>query len=144
MAQEEEQETDEEDLSLKKKEFKYRGKTLDELKQMDIREFAKLLKSNEKRTALRQHDEIQKFVLRTGKRIVKNKAIKTHLREMIIVPKMVGLRINIHDGRTFVPIDIVGEMLGHRLGEFAPTRSKVKHGAAGIGATKSSSAQSVK
>ena len=140
---EEEQEA-EEDMSLKKKEFKYRGKTLDELKQMEIREFAKLLKSNEKRTALRQHDLIQNFILRCGKRIVKNKQIRTHLREMLIVPKMVGLKVNIHDGRNFVPIDITGEMLGHRLGEFAPTRTKVKHGAAGIGATKSSAAQSVK
>ena len=47
---------------FKKKEFKYRGKTIEELKQLDIREFAKLLKSNEKRTALRQTDEIQRFI----------------------------------------------------------------------------------
>jgi small subunit ribosomal protein S19 len=132
------------DISLKKKEFQYRGKSVEELKAMDIREFAKLLKSNEKRTALRQHDEIQKFILRCNKRIVKNKPIKTHIREMIIVPKMIGLKIQVHDGRAFFAIDIVGEMLGHRLGEFAPTRSRVKHGAAGIGATKSSSAASVK
>jgi len=140
----EEQETEHEDESFKKKELKYRGKSIEELKLMDIREFAKLLKSNEKRTALRQHDELQNFILKCGKRIAKNKPIKTHTREMIIVPKMVGMKIQIHDGRTFVPIEINIEMLGHRLGEFAPTRSKVKHGAAGIGATKSSSAQSVK
>ena len=133
-----------EETSFKKKEFTYRGKTIEELKQMDIREFANLLKSNEKRTALRQHDEIQKFILRCNKRLVKNKPIKTHIREMLIVPKMVGLRIQVHDGRNFVPIDIVGEMLGHRFGEFVPTRTKVKHGAAGIGATKSSGALAVK
>lgn len=133
-----------EDQSLKKKEFRYRGKSVEELKQMDIREFAKLLKSNEKRTALRQHDEIQKFILRCNKKILKNKPIKTHLREMIIVPKMIGMKINVHDGRQFVALDIIGEMLGHRLGEFAVTRLKVKHGAAGIGATKSSAAASVK
>ncbi len=138
------EEEQEEDLSLRKKEFKYRGKTLDELKQMDIREFAKLLKSNEKRTALRQHDEIQKFILRCNRKDLKNKPLRTHLRDMIIVPRMVGLKIHIHDGRNFVPIDIIGEMLGHRLGEFAPTRTKVKHGAAGIGATKSSASASVK
>ena len=146
MAEQDEQitEEDEEDMSLKKKELKYRGKSLDELKQMDIREFAKLLKSNEKRTALRQHDMIQNFILRCGKRVVKNKPIRTHSREMLIVPKMVGLKIQIHDGRNFFPLEITIEMLGHRLGEFAATRTKVKHGAAGIGATKSSSAQSVK
>ena len=135
---------EEENEQFKRKEFTYRGKTVEELKQLDIREFAKLLKSNEKRTALRQHDEIQKFVLRCNKRVTKTKPIRTHIREMIIVPKMIGLRIQIHDGRTFVPIEITGEMLGHRLGEFAPTRQKVKHGAAGIGATKSSASQSVK
>ena len=71
MAEEQIEEQDEE-TEYKKKEFKYRGKTVDELKQMDIREFAKLLKSNEKRTALRQHDEIQKFTLRCAKRVAKN------------------------------------------------------------------------
>ena len=49
---------------VRKKTFTYRGKTIEELKQMGIREFAKLLKSNEKRTAFRQSDEIQKFILR--------------------------------------------------------------------------------
>ena len=133
-----------EEISLKKKELTYRGKTIDALKQMEIREFANLLKSNEKRTALRQHDDIQKFVTRSNKKVQKGKPIKTHSRDMVIVPKMVGLRINVHDGRTYAPVDISLEMLGHRLGEFAPTRQRVKHGAAGIGATKSSSAQSVK
>jgi small subunit ribosomal protein S19 len=129
---------------FKRKEFTFKGKTVEDLKKMDIREFAKLLKSNEKRTLLRQHDEIHKFVLRCNKRIQKGKQIRTHSREIVIVPRMIGMKINIHDGRNFVPIDINQEMLGHRLGEFAPTRSKVKHGAAGIGATKSSAAQSVK
>lgn len=132
------------DISLRKKEFTYRGKTLDELKQLDIREFAKLMKANERRTAFRQSDDVQKFILRCNKKISKNKPIRTHLRDLIIVPKMVGMKIHIHDGRTFVPIVIMGEMLGHRLGEFAVTRQKVKHGAAGIGATKSSASQSVK
>jgi small subunit ribosomal protein S19 len=129
------------DPSLRKKEFTYRGKTIEELKELDIREFAKLLKSNERRTILRQYDKLQKFVLRCNGKIVKTKLIRTHNRDFIIIPQLVGLRISVHDGRTFVPVDINGEMLGHRLGEFAPTRSRVKHGAAGIGATKSSSAQ---
>jgi small subunit ribosomal protein S19 len=131
-------------MEMKKKEFTYRGKTLEELKQMDIREFAKLLKSNEKRTALRQSDELQRFILKCNKKLKKNKLIRTHSRDLVIVPQMVGLRINVHNGKNFFPIDIIGEMLGHRLGEFSLTRSKVKHGAAGVGATKSSSALSVK
>jgi small subunit ribosomal protein S19 len=133
-----------EEMSLKKKEFSYRGKSLNELKQLDIREFAKLLKSNERRTIMRQYDKLQNFVLRCNKKSGKSKLIKTHKRDLIIIPQLVGLRIHIYDGRTFVPLDVNGEMIGHRLGEFAPTRTRVKHGAAGIGATKSSSAQSVK
>jgi len=134
----------EEQIEMKKKEFTYRGKTLDELKEMDIREFAKLLKSNEKRTTLRQHDEIQKFILRCNKKIQKNKLIRTHLRHLVVVPRMVGLKIHVYNGKTFFPVQIEKEMLGHRLGEFSVTRTKVKHGAAGVGATRGSASMSVK
>jgi len=129
---------------MEKKEFTYRGKKIEELKQMEIREFAKLLKSNERRTVLRQTDKVQKFLVRCNKKITKNKLIKTHFRHLVVVPKMVGLTIRVHNGKEFIPINIIGEMLGHRLGEFAVTRMKVKHGAAGIGATRSSSSLSVK
>ena len=131
-------------MELTKKEFTYRGKTLDELKQLDIREFGKLLKSNERRTILRQSDEIQIFLARCKKRIQNKKPIRTHLRHLIIVPDMVNLRIAVYNGKEFVPVQIIGEMLGHRLGEFSVTRQKVKHGAAGIGATRSSASMSVK
>ena len=134
----------EEKILLKKKEFTYRGKTTEELKQMDIREFEKLIKSNERRTLLRQSDEVQKFLLKCNKKIKEKKQIKTHSRYLIIVPKMIGLKILIHKGNTFVPVEIVGEMLGHRLGEFSVTRTKVKHGAAGVGATRGSASMSVK
>ena len=131
-------------IEIKKKEFKYRGISVDELKQMDIREFAKLLKSNEKRTLMRQHNELQKFILRCNKKMNMKKQIKTHSRHLIVIPNMVGLRIGIYNGKEFVQIQIENEMLGHRLGEFSVTRNKVKHGAAGVGATRSSSSMSVK
>jgi len=134
----------EKEISLKKKELTYRGKTIDELKQLDIREFANLLKSNEKRTALRQSDELQKFIIRCNKKIQKNKTIKTHKRYLVIVPKMVGLKIGVYNGKEFAPVEVNIEMLGHRLGEFSVTRTKVKHGSAGIGATRSSASRSVK
>jgi len=129
---------------IRKKEFTYRGKTLSELKEMDVREFSKLLKGNERRTVLRQYDEIQKFIIRCNKKTQNKKLIRTHLRHLVIVPKMIGLRVHIHNGKNFVPVDIDKEMLGHRLGEFSVTRQKVKHGAAGIGATKSSASKAVK
>ena len=128
----------------KKKEFTYRGKTMEELKQMDLREFSKLLRSNQRRTILRQTDQIQKFLVKCRNNTAKNKAIRTHQRNLVVAPMMVGLKIQVYNGKTFIPIDITPEMLGHRLGEFSLTRTKVKHGAAGIGATRSSSALSVK
>ena len=134
----------EQNTQFKKKELTYRGKTLEELKQLDVREFAKLLKSNEKRTALRQTDELQKFVLKCKKFSEKNKPIKTHLRHLVIIPQMIGHTIQVHNGKTFVPVQINIEMLGHRLGEFSVTRTKVKHGAAGVGATRGSASMSVK
>ena len=84
------------------------------------------------------------FILRCNKKIQEGKQIRTHSRELIIIPQIVGLRINVYNGKTFVPIDITSEMLGHRLGEFSATRNKVKHGAAGVGATKGSASKSVK
>ena len=57
---------------------------------------------------------------------------------------MIGLKIHVHNGKDFVPVNIDGEMLGHRLGEFSVTRQRVKHGAAGIGATRSSASLAVK
>ena len=127
-----------------KKEFTYRGKTIEELKQMNLREFARLLKSNERRTVLRQTDELERFLLKAGKKIEKRKPVRTHLRHLIIVPKMIDMNINVHNGKEFTPVKIMPEMLGHRLGEFSVTRLKVKHGAAGIGATRSSASLSVK
>jgi|SRR3989344_702422 len=128
----------------KKKEFSYRGKSIVELKDMDTREFAKLLKSNERRTVMRQSDEIQKFILRCNDKNVKKKQIKTHHRYLVIVPRMIGMKVQVYNGKTFVPIEIENEMIGHRLGEFSATRNKVKHGSAGVGATRSSASKSVK
>jgi len=123
---------------IKRKEFTYRGKTLDELKKLEVREFSKYLKSGSRRTILRQFQKIEDFISRAKNKINKNKPVKTHQRNIIIVPEMVGMKINVHDGRSFFPVIITGEMLGHRLGEFAITRSRVKHGKSGIGATKGS------
>lgn len=131
-------------MELKRKEFTYRGKTLDELKAIDVREFAKYLKSRERRAVLRQFQDIEKFVSMLKEKMQRNKKLKTHKRDIIIVPEMVGMKIQIYDGHNFMPIEITGEMLGHRLGEFAVTRKKVSHGEAGIGATKGSKAKAKK
>ena len=128
----------------RKKELTFRGKTIEELKQLDIREFAKFIPSRERRTILRNTDYIENFLSKCRKKNGKNKQIKTHDRDLVIVPEMVDMIINVHNGRSFERVMITIEMLGHRIGEFSLTRSHVKHGAAGIGATRSSASRSVK
>lgn len=123
-------------MIIKKKEFTYKGKTLSELKALDVREFSKYLPSRQKRSVLRNFQEIEKFINRAKEKISRGKKIRTHQRDLIVVPEMIGMKIQVYNGHVFSPIEISEEMLGHRLGEFAPTRGKVKHGAVGIGATK--------
>ena len=123
------------------REFTYRGYTLDQLLQMSMDEFIKLLPSRQRRSLKRGLTEAQRKLLekdRKYKRLGINKPIRTHARDMIILPEMVGMTIAVHNGKEFVPVEIVPEMIGHRLGEFAITNKRVVHGRPGIGATKSS------
>ena len=131
-------------MELKKKEFTYRGKTLDELKKLDVREFAKYLRARQRRNVLRQFQKIEDFMSRANVKVEKKKSVKTHHRDLVIVPGMVGMRIQVHNGSGFIPVDITGEMLGHRLGEFSLTRGKIKHGKSGVGATKGTKHKSKK
>ena len=125
-------------METTKKQNTFRGKTIDELKSMDVREFAKYLTSRQKKYLLRQFQEVEDFVTRANKKISKNRPIKTHKRDLIVVPGMIGMKIQIHNGRAFTPAEITWEMLGHKFGEFSPTRGRIKHGKAGLGATKGS------
>ena len=126
--------------------FEYKGKTLEELQNMDVREFAKYVTARQRRTILRQYDGIAKFVQRCKKKLEKNAnaKIRTQSRNMIIVPQMIGMTIHIYSGKVYTPIKITEEMLGHYFGEFVLTRRKVEHSAPGIGATRSSASLSVK
>ncbi len=129
------------------KEFTYRGKSIEELKKMEIKEFAELLPSRKRRSLKRDFTEKQEIFLKKVNKAIEGKykkQIKTHNRDRIVLPKMVGLIIQIHNGKTFVPVTIIPEMIGMYLGELTLTRSRVTHSAPGIGATRSSSAISVK
>jgi len=64
--------------------------------------------------------------------------IKTHVRDMIILPEMVGLTIAVYNGKEYVPVRVTPEMIGHRLGEFSHTTKLVHHGEPGLKASKSS------
>tara|TARA_Y100000310_G_C20621188_1_gene783371 strand:+ start:705 stop:1103 length:399 start_codon:yes stop_codon:yes gene_type:complete len=132
---------------MAKKIFTYRGKKLEELQEMDIQEFAKIVPSRQRRTLTRGFTEMQKRLLIKVERARKGKykkPIRTHCRNMLVLPTMVNMTLHVYTGKKFEPIMIQPEMIGHYLGEFALTRNKVAHSAPGIGATKSSSAASVK
>ena len=131
-------------MEIQKKQFTFRGKTIEELKELNVREFTKYLKSRQRRFVLRRFQEIEKFIKRAEGKILKNKPIRTHHRDLVVVPKLVGMKISIYNGHKFIPVEITGEMLGHKFGEFAPTRARIKHGKAGVGATKGSRAKSKK
>jgi small subunit ribosomal protein S19 len=134
----------EQEESFAAKQRFFRGKELDELKKLDVREFAKFLKSRPRRAIMRNFNLIEKFIRQCEQNTGKNKPIRTHKRDIIIMPALVGMTIAVHNGKEFFPIKITQEMMGHRLGEFSLTRKKVEHGSPGIGATKSSSSLSVK
>lgn len=125
------------------KEFMYRGYTLDQLKQLPMDEFIKLLPSRQRRSLLRGLTPQQKILLeklrklRKGEEGEKN-VLKTHCRDMIILPEMVGLTILVYNGKEFLPVKIRPEMVGHYLGEFSSPIKKVVHGTPGIGASRSS------
>lgn len=129
---------DNEEVAIKSKDFFYRGIKLEDLKELDVREVAKYLPARSRRTVLRNFQFIENFTKRCETTQSAKKKIRTHLRDIIIMPKLVGMTIGIHNGKTFNDILILPEMIGHRLGEFSMTRGKVNHGEAGIGATKSS------
>jgi small subunit ribosomal protein S19 len=124
--------------------FHYRGYTLDELKKMSMDQFIQLLSSRARRTLRRGLPPRQKKLLERLRRSYRAKKrgkdliTRTHVRDMLIFPEMVGLKIGIHTGAKFETVEIKPEMIGHYLGEFALTRKHVQHGSPGIGATKSS------
>ena len=127
---------------MAKKEFTYKGKTLDDLKKLSMNELAHLFPSRQRRKIKRGFTEQEQILLKKIKASQKN--IETHCRDMIILPEMVGFTIKIHGGKEFVPLIIESDMLGHCLGEFVLTRRRVQHSAPGIGATRSSASLSVK
>jgi small subunit ribosomal protein S19 len=119
------------------REFYYRGKNLEELKKMSIEEFAKLLPSRQRRTIVKGLTERQRKLLDQIKE-KPQKFHKTHERDMVIVPQMIGANLGIYNGKEFLRVNITQEMLGHRLGEFSLTRGRVKHSSPGAGATRGS------
>lgn len=125
---------------MAKREFTYRGKTLDELKSLSLSEFGALLPARQRRCIKRGLTSEQKILL---KNLEKGDNVKTHCRDMVIIPSMIEKNIRVHNGKEFVSVRVEPEMIGHYLGEFVLTRKRVMHSAPGIGATRSSASAAV-
>ena len=123
------------------KEFRYRGRSLDELNAMSTEALLELLPSRARRSLNRGVSEEKRKLLEDARAKRDGKLegeIKTHARDMIILPTMVGLTIGVHNGREFVMLEVKPEMIGRYLGEYVITNKKVVHGTPGIGASRSS------
>lgn len=121
------------------KKFTYRGKTIEELKAMTLEEFAVIIPSRQRRSLKRGLTKQQKKLLENIRRHKgKDKLIRTHVRDMVVLPEMVDAKLGVYNGKEFKMLIITENMIGHVLGEFALTRGKVKHSSPGVGATRSS------
>ena len=130
-------------MSVKKKTFSYRGKSLEELQSLPMDDLLEILPSRARRSLSRgmstNHikffEKIQKTIRNKG---TTQKPLRTHLRDFIVLPQMVGITLNVYNGKEFSQVRVIPEMIGHYLGEYAPTQKVVRHSAPGVGATRSS------
>lgn len=123
------------------KEFKYRGLSLEELQGLSLEKLFELLPARARRSLTRGITDDKRKLLEDTKLAKAGKrktTIKTHLRDVIILPYMTGLTISVYSGKEFLPVDIKPDMVGHYLGEFIMTNKRVVHGAPGVGASRSS------
>jgi len=123
-------------MPRRKEEYTYHGYKIEDLQAKSISELIPLMPARARRKfnrGLSTGDEKLLSEVRAG-----NERIRTHIRDMIILPEMVGKTIAVHNGKTFIEVEIQPEAVFHFLGEFALTRTRVNHGSAGIGATRSS------
>ena len=125
-------------IGVKKKEFKFCGLTIEELQNISMEELLPLLPSRTRRTLKRGLTKEQNKLLEDVKNAKDGDMIKTHCRDMVILPAFIGHNILVHSGKEFQRLNIQPQMVGHYLGEFALTRKKVKHTGPGVGATRSS------
>ena len=125
------------------REFYYKGKTPDELKEMTLEEFSRIIPSRSRRSLKRGFTERQKKLIEQVKK-EPEKFHKTHERDLVIVPSIIGANLGIFNGKEFLRVAVTPEMVGHRLGEFSLTRGRVKHSNPGAGATRGSKHISLK
>ena len=122
-------------LPKRKEEFTYRGRKAADLAKLSIEEVAEMFPARQRRSIKRGFSKEHKKLLTNLKA---SDSVRTHLRDMVVLPEMVGKSIEIYNGKSFEKVEVMPEMVGHYFGEFALTRARVTHGSAGVGATRSS------
>ena len=111
---------------MARKVFKYKGYTLEELQAMSLEEVMELFPARQRRSLKRGFLPRQQIVLDKMRKLNKEGTkdgrpvvVRTHCRDMIVIPEMVGTTFGIYDGHNFVEVKITPEMLGHYFGEYA-------------------------
>lgn len=125
-------------IEIKKKEFSFHGLSLEETQKLSLEELMPFLPSRTRRTLKRGLTVKQDKLMEDIEKANPGDTIRTHCRDMVILPSFVGHKIHIHKGNDFQIVEIQPDMIGHYLGEFALTRKPVKHTGPGVGATRSS------
>jgi len=120
------------------KEFTYRGISKEELDNISNEKLFKLFTARVRRSLTRGINDDKRKLMEEMKDKNNKNPIKTHLRDVIILPYMIGTTVHIFSGKEFVPITITLQMVGHYLGEYVITNKRVNHGAPGVGASRSS------
>ena len=123
------------------REFTYRGLSQKELEGLSLDKLLKLFPARIRRSLTRGiNDNKRKLIgeIKAAKEGKLKTPINTHLRDLIILPNMIGTTVNVFSGKEFVPVTITSEMVSHYLGEYVITNKRVSHGAPGVGASRSS------
>ena len=123
------------------REFTYRGLSQKELEELPLDKLLKLFPARIRRSLTRGINDNKRKLIGEIKATKEGKLktpINTHLRDLIILPNMIGTTVNVFSGKEFVPVTITSEMVSHYLGEYVITNKRVSHGAPGVGASRSS------
>lgn len=127
------------------REFRFRGYNQDQLKSISIEALLPLLNARQRRSLNKRVGKYMSEQKRKLREEIKlaisgklNNKLKTHVRDMIILPDMIGLSVSVHNGKEFFDVNIRPEMVGHYLGEYAITNKRVQHGSPGVGSSRSS------
>ena len=127
------------------REFRFRGYNQDQLKSISIEALLPLLNARQRRSLNKRVGKYMNGQKRKLREEIKlalkgnlNNKLKTHVRDMIILPDMIGLSISVHNGKEFYEVAVKPEMVGHYLGEYAITNKRVQHGSPGVGSSRSS------